>query len=131
YALHPQVLVDRDGERLVAIVKATFELVDEQLDLASEARMRGIRPGDVPWDPEIPASIAYPADLAIRKPGTDVAVLASAHAPGGRPAPRVDVCVEIGPVKRALVVFGPRVWLDDGLGLSQPEPMLELDLKWD
>lgn len=130
-AVHPQVLLDRDGERLVTIVKATFELEEDGLELAPDARRRGIRFADVPWEEKKPASIAYPGDLCIRKPGTDVVFIASAHAPGGRPARRIDVRVEVGSLRRSLVVHGPRVWLDGGVGLGPAGEIGKLDLRWD
>ncbi len=130
-ALYQQVLADRDGERLVAIVKATFELEAGELVLAPPERMRGVRLADVPWDPEKPASIAYPADVCLRKPATDVAVVGKAYAPGGHPVPSFDVRVQVGGATRDLRIFGARVWLDDGLGLSAPQPIAQLDMRWD
>ena len=131
YVVHPQVLADRDGERLVVVVKATFELEGAALEPAPPERMRGVRLADVPWDPEVPASIAYPCDLALRKPATDVVVVGRAHAPGGRPIPRFEARLEIGPLQRAIAVFGPRVWGKDGAAIGPAQPTAEVDLKWD
>lgn len=130
--VHPQVLLDKDGERLVAIVKATFELDGEGgVELAPPERQRAVRFADVPWDEKKPASIAYPADLCLRKPGTDVVFIASAHAPPGKNASRIDVRVEAGALQRSLVVHGPRVWLPDGLGLGPAGVVEKLDMRWD
>lgn len=130
-AVVPQVLADRDGERLVVIVKATFELDGAEMVLAPPERMRGVRQGDVPWEKEKPASIAYPADVCLRKPATDVAVVAKAFAPGGKAVPSFDVRVQVGSLVREVRVFGPRLWLDDGVGLSAPQPISEILMKWD
>lgn len=131
FVVHPQVLADRDGERLVVVVKATFELEGSALEPAPPERMRGVRLADVPWDPEIPASIAYPCDLALRKPATDVVVVGRAHAPGGRPTPRFEARLEVGPLRRALAVFGPREWAQDGLAIGPAQPATEIPLQWD
>jgi hypothetical protein len=132
YVVHPQLLVDRDGEKLVTIVKATFERKDDgSLEPAPAARKRGIRFADFPWEKEKPESIAYPADVCLRKPGTDVILVARAYAPGGRAVPSFDVRVEVGPLRKSLVVLGRRLWLGGGSGLSAPAPIAELDLRYD
>lgn len=132
FKVHPQMLLDRDGERLVVIVKATFEIAaDGELEVAPPARARGVRFADFPWEKEKPESIAYPADVCVRKPGTDVVLVAQACAPGGRAVPSFDVRVEVGPLKKSLVVFGKRLWADKGAALTQPQPIAELDLRYD
>ena len=76
FAAHPQLLLDRDGEQLVVIVKASFELHpgSAELRVAPPERRRGVRFADVPWGkPEI-SSILYPADVCVREDavlGTD------------------------------------------------------------
>ncbi len=132
FALHPQLLLDREGEKLVAVAKATFEVNgDGDVELAPAARRRGIRFADVPWEKSKPESIAYPGDVYLRKPGTDVLFVAKARAPGGRPVPSFDVRVEVGALARSLVVFGRRLWLDGGSGLSAPAPLAEIEVRYD
>lgn len=132
FVAHPQPLVDRDGERLVVIVKATLELAaDGALDVAPEERRRGVRMADVPWgDPE-KSSILYPADLCVRKPGTDVIVVARAHAPGGKPVTSFDVAVQVGPLRKLARVYGLRVWQKAGEGISPPRPVASLEMRYD
>lgn len=129
---HAQRLLDRDGEKLALIVKATFEHSEGgDFELAPPKRARGLRFADIPWEETKPASIAYPADLCLRKAATDVVLVATAHAPQGKAAPSIDVRVEAGPLKKSLVVFGPRIWTKDGIGLSSPAPILALDMRYD
>lgn len=129
---HAQLLLDRDGEKLVTIVKATFEQrADGSFYVVPPERARGLRFADVPWDLKKPASIAYPADICLRKPGTCVIVVATAHTPGGAKTTSLDVRVEAGPLKKSLVVFGPRVWTKDGSGISSPLPFQALDMRYD
>jgi len=132
FAAHPQMLLDRDGEKLATIVKATFELSSgESLELPPLERRRGLRVADIPWEKDKPESVAYPADICLRKPATDVIVVAKAHAPGGRPVPTFDVRVEVGHVSKSLAIFGRRFWLERGSGLTEPSPIAELELRYD
>jgi hypothetical protein len=132
FAAHPQLLLDRDGEKLVAIVKATFEVAEDGgIELAPAARRRGVRFADIPWEKDKPESLCYPADVCLHKPATDVIVVAKAHAPHGKPAPRIDVRVEVGPIARSIAVYGTRLWLEKGAGLTDPRPLAELEMRWD
>ncbi len=132
FAVHPQLLVDRDGEKLVAIVKASFELQEDGgFELSPPERARGVRFADLPWEEDRPESIAYPADVCLFKPATDVIFVARACAPSGRAVPSFDVRVEIGPLRKSLVVFGRRLWVDKGAGLTAPAPIEEIDMRYD
>src|SRR5262245_23822184 len=132
FFVHPQLMLDKDGERLVTIVKATFEQSpDGAFEAAAPDRVRGVRMADVPWGkPEVP-SIAYPADLCLRKPGTDVVVVAKAYAPAGRNVTSFDVLVQVGPIKKTLRIFGPRVWTQGGAALTKPGPVAEVEMRYD
>ena len=128
----PRLLVGKDGEQLVVIVKATYERYPgiTVLDLAAPDDRRPIRSADVPWgDPER-SSIKYPSDLCIAKPGTDVVVVASAHAPKGKPVGTFDATVRVGPLEKTVRIFGPRVWSAGG-GITAPRPTLGIELRYD
>jgi hypothetical protein len=132
-AATPRMLMAKDGERLVLIVKATFARVAREpvLDLVPRAERRGIRGQDIPWgDPE-KSSIKYPSDLCVAKPGTDVIVIAAAHAPGGRPVPSFDAGVRVGELEKTVRVFGLRVWEEGGSRLSAPRPTTGIELRYD
>ncbi|WP_437665487.1 DUF2169 family type VI secretion system accessory protein [Sorangium sp. So ce1182] len=132
FAAHPQLLVDRDGEKLVTIVKASFELQEDgSFELAPPERTRGVRLADLPWEKEKPESIAYPADVCLFKPATDVIFVARAYAPSGKAVPSFDVRVEVGPLRKSLVVFGRRLWVDKGAGLTAPGPIEQIDMRYD
>lgn len=132
FAAHPQLLLDKDGEKLVTIVKAAFELEPRgELQLAPQERTRGIRLCEIPWgEPEL-SSIAYPADLCLRKPGTDVIVVGRGYAPHGRAVPSFSVRVEVGHLKKSLAIYGQRIWLSGGSGLSRPAPIEQIDLRYE
>ncbi|MDI1443566.1 DUF2169 domain-containing protein [Polyangium sp. 6x1] len=133
FRVSPLPLIGKDGERLVVIVKATFVLVpgEGEVEFAERAQQRAIRGADVPWgDPE-KSSIKYPSDLCVTKPGTDVIVVASAHAPGGKAVPSFDAGVRVGPLEKIVRVFGLRVWEAKGSGLSAPRPTTGIELRYD
>ncbi len=133
FAAQPRMLLGKDGERLVVIVKATFAKLpgEAELDLVPRELRRGVRGPDVPWgDPE-KSSIKYPSDLCVFKPGTDVIVVAAAHAPGGKPVPSFDASVRVGPLEKTIRVFGLRVWGANGTSLSAPRPTTGVEVRYD
>lgn len=87
--------------------------------------------GGAPWPAEEPAvvlaadvhhgdpaasSVRHPADLVLGKRGTDVVLVGSAHAPGGRPVHRLEASLRVGPLARGVVVTGDRAWAARGYG---------------
>ncbi len=129
----PFPLLGKDGERLVVVVKATFLWLRGQgeLELAERAAQRGIRGADVPWGEPEKSSIKYPSDLCIAKPGTDVIVVAAAHAPGGKAVPSFDAGVRVGHLEKIIRIFGLRVWEAKGTGLSAPRPTTGIEVRYD
>jgi hypothetical protein len=90
-----------------------------------------VRPGDVPWGKPEVSSVAYPCDVALRKPGTDVLVVGRSFPPRGEPAPQWDVFVQVGPLRKALRVYGLRVWEVGGTGISPPRPIDSMEMRYD
>ena len=110
-------LVDQDGGQVwVVLVKATYrlngdgstELHPDQEPIYPTAIFLG--------DPER-SSLLRDAEMVTDHPGTDITLLANAHAPRGYSALQVDVGVVVGNVGTALRVFGDRYW---DAGVFQP-----------
>jgi hypothetical protein len=132
FVAHPQLILDKDGERLITIVKATFiREADGTLEVAPKKQQRKLRFADVPWGKPEVSSILYPADICVRKPGTDVIVVAKAYAPGGKAVPSFDAAVQVGPLRKLCRIFGLRVWQAGGNGLSPPRPITEMEMRYD
>jgi hypothetical protein len=133
FVVEPQLLVDRDGEKLCAMVKATFDLwaPGAELELAPEARRRGLRPADVPWGDPAVASYVYASDYCLRKPGTDVLVAAKGYAARGEAVRQFDVGVRAGSLSKVVRVHGFRVWEANGEDVSEAAPIKELALRYD
>lgn len=130
FVVAPHVLLEADGEKLVTIVKATFEQ-DEAGTLVPARLPRPIRYADEPWGDPVTTPARYPADACGNKPATDVVVVADGHAPDGKPVPSFDVAVKVGPVDKTLRVFGLRVWQQGGAGLSAPRPLTRQAIRYD
>lgn len=132
FTIHPHIVLDKDGEVLQCLVKATFELDRDsgRLELAPEARQRAVRFADIPWGEPEKSSIAYPADIGVRKPGTDVVVVASAYPPPGDGS-QFDAYVRVGNLHKVLRIFGLRVWQEQGSGLSAPRPATQVEVRYD
>ena len=91
-----------------------------------------IRHTIVCWpEDETGQSVMFPSDVCLRKPGTDVLVVGSAVAETA--VREIDVAIEVGPIRKQLRVFGPRVWYDGAFGvtLSPPEPFVRCELRWE
>ncbi|WNG62492.1 DUF2169 domain-containing protein [Archangium gephyra] len=133
YAAERNWTRDKDGVHwwLVA-VKATFDiapggrlmLADEQLPPALIPEYFG-EPGR--------SSLRYESDLLAMKPGTDVLVIAHAHAPRGRPAPTVPVSLRIERLHKELLVHGERTY-DRGLlsvAATRPQPFITRSIRYE
>src|SRR5262249_31792784 len=126
-------LVDRAGNQVWSVViKATYllkadgttEVAPEQEPVCRSPRYAG-EPGR--------SSLLREAELVPEHPGTDVTVLGTAYAPGGKPAPFVDVSVSVGPVSRVLRVFGNRAWQAVAFSprMAAPEPFTTMPITYE
>ena len=71
-------------------------------------------------------------DILVFKPGTDVVVFGSAHAPGGRAVTELRVGVRVAKRERVVQVTGRRrvVKRDGQWAFTDPEPFTSLPLGW-
>ena len=125
--------VDLDGAMVhVVVIKQRF-LVSRGGNVVAVPGA-GIHLVDVPRCPDLELSSASaPSDLCLRKPSTDVLVVADALSPRGAKATELDVQVRVGPVAKHLRVFGTRVWFKGlmGMTLSAPEPFERQAISWE
>lgn len=124
---------DADGIHwwLVAI-RATYDvdargalsLAQEQLPVPIAPEFHG-EPGE--------SSVLLDSDLLGIKPGTDIVVDGYAHAPGGKPAPKVSVGLRIGERLKELVVFGDRVYYEGvtGRDTTAPQPFVRAPIRYE
>ena len=99
------------------------------------------------------SSVRHESDLAPFKPKCDVILVATAHAPGGIPAPRFEARLRISEpsgrtpnvetdpattnivLEKTLVITGPRFWQRSQVfrtwKLSNPEPIISLPVRYE
>ncbi|HET6763128.1 MAG TPA: DUF2169 domain-containing protein [Longimicrobiaceae bacterium] len=124
-----------DGvESLYTVVKGTFAL--DRLDAwgipaRADEQVPPVLADEHHGDPAA-TSIRVPSDVSLMKPGTDVLLVGSAYAPGGRPATWMDVALTAGPLHRTVRVFGDRVWRAGATATpSSPQPFERMPLVWE
>jgi hypothetical protein len=124
-------LPDADGiDTVYTVVKGTFAigretaLAEEQVPVTLADEHYG-EPGA--------SSIRRPSDMCLGKPGTDVVLIGSAWAPGGRPVWQMDVSVRVGPLSKSIRVSGDRVWESgpSGAAISWLAPFEQMPLVWE
>ena len=114
------------GQHLLLRVKRTF----------SFDRFGRCRPGEaeaLAGDPRQPGqgpALSPGCDFWPRRRATDVAVLACACSPGGRPTRRMEVSVRVGPARKRVAVFGRRevVWRHGRPRIGAAEPFVKMPL---
>jgi hypothetical protein len=124
------VVPDRHGvESLLVVIKGTYRLSDGAL----AAEQQPILVADQ-WAGEPGTSPLLAAhDLALEKPGTDILLVGSAHAPGGQPVREMEVSLQVGSLHKRIRVIGDRVWEKGFFGhrISEPVPFTTMPLTWD
>lgn len=119
FAAALSVFPDTQGvESAYLVVKATFAFTAEAPTLAP--MQAALLPADVFWGDPLQTSLRAAGEFALPKPATDVLLSGRAVAP--TPGTRVaDVSLRVGPVFKAVRVFGERRWERQG-GRWQPGP---------
>src|SRR5256886_15825874 len=79
------------------------------------------------------STIKLPSDVSLMKPGTDVLLLGSAHAPGGQATTQMEVSLAAGPVRKAIRAFGDPVGEGSGAGhaIARPAPVDTVARGWE
>ena len=75
--------------------------------------------------------LLYVSDLTPYKPVTDVVIVGSAQALGGKPKTEWLATVRLGPINKTVKITGPRYWERRTLGLwrlTEPEPVTSVPL---
>jgi hypothetical protein len=126
-------LVDKEGNQIwVVVVKATYVLEgDGTTEVAADQEPVCRCPryaGEVGR-----SSLLREVELVAEHPGTDVTLLATAHAPNHRALPFLDVSVAVGTLTKTLRVFGDRVWQAGLLGprMTNPEPFTDMPITYE
>lgn len=125
------LLQDPQGiDTLYVVVKGTFTLGPA---VTVAAAQQPLQMADVPWGEPGASSLRYASDIHPAKPATDVALVGSAHAPGGRPVTELDTLLAVGPLRKQVRVVGDRLWTGRALGpaLGPAQPFTTMPLTWE
>ncbi|MFE8604359.1 DUF2169 family type VI secretion system accessory protein [Archangium violaceum] len=123
---------DRDGAELwVVAVKGTFDILSDGSTRLSEPQEEVCKVPRFHGEPG-KSSLMYEGELISGKQATDVILHGSARAPGGRPVTQLDIAMRVGSLTKVLRVFGERRWRKRvGLGLTSPEPFVEIPIVYE
>ena len=121
-------------ELLVVVIKGTFKIPTEPgASLRLQEEQVPLVMSDVFYGEPGLSAPKYEVDFAPRKQRCDILLNCSAYAPGGRPAPRVEVAARIGNWSKSFAVVGDRVWeaAGRGIGMSSPIPFTTMPISYD
>ena len=132
YAADRAFVRDRDGAEIwIVAVRATFDIRSDGSVAVAEKQIPVALAPEWTADPGR-SSLRWDMDLVRTKPGTDVIVNASAHAPGGKPVTQLEVGLALGPINKILIVHGNRRFGGGLLGsTSDPEPFVEMPIRYE
>lgn len=120
-------------ELLVGVIKGTFVLpkAGEAVRLHEEQQPL-VMADTFTGEPGFSAPL-HEVDFAPRKHACDVLLAGSAYAPGGRPAERVRVGLQVGRVNKSFDVVGDRVWSAGATGIraTQAKPFVRMPVSYD
>ncbi|MBZ9896172.1 MULTISPECIES: DUF2169 domain-containing protein [unclassified Mesorhizobium] len=112
---------DADGQEvLVAMFSASFEAPERDARLDIAAAQLPVILGDVPRGVPGLSSNRYDADIAPRKPASEIVVNGTAYSPKGKPAHEMQVGFRVNGLQKVLHVIGDRIY--DAGAYSEPHP---------
>jgi len=122
FAVERNWVRDQDGVHWwVVAIRATYDVdAAGRLKASEEQRLPVLAPEH--FGEPGRSSLRYESDLLDRKPSTDVLVLGSAWAPGGKAAASLPVTLRLGSIDKRLVVHGERVYYEGAVGLTTTSP---------
>lgn len=115
-----------DGAPILSVLgKRTYRFANGKIALPDEEEQIPFTEADEYWGQGNPQTdpVRLESDLVAYKPMTDVILLATAHAPGGRKVPFLDVGVQVGTGRSIFRVFGDRKVYATGSGLAFTAPV--------
>src|SRR3954469_5160760 len=124
-------LADGEGvDTLYTFLKGTFAIGD-RLRFADERVPVCL--ADEHYGEPATSSIRTSSDLCLEKQGTDVLLVGSAWAPGGKPTWQMDVSLTVGAITKRARVFGDRVWRAQAAGAAMEwvAPFIKMPLVWE
>ena len=131
----PTMGMDAAGrEFLVFVVKGSFAFPDHPNDPPKPLTLQTpfVTADTFTGEPGFSAT-RWETDFAFRKQACDVVVQGDAHAPGGKPAEKVQVGLRVGQWSKSFHVVGHREWVVVGpsISASRPHPFTRQAFSYD
>jgi hypothetical protein len=115
-SVHAEPLLDRRGADVLAVIAKLALAFDRHGQLGLS--VRPVRMND---EPDGSGGIRYPSDLAAEKVGTDIGLVGTLVPPDRPATSSIVAWLRVGPIAKAIQVFGPRVYMAS-LGGVAPGP---------
>jgi hypothetical protein len=123
-----------EGQHILSVlVKRTYDIAPGGICRRAVADTKLIA-GDVHYDDPMNSPVKLESDFVPLKLATDVVVNGTAYAPGGRPADSFTASVQVGPMRRDILVIGDRVcrFRDGNLPeFTDPEAFTTMEVRYD
>ena len=121
-----------DRNHIVVVVKGAFDISSGSQVVTIADEQTDIHMADEYWGEPGASSLRYEADIAITKPGTDVALIGNAWSMSG-PVRQLDVSLRVGTLHKVIRVFGNRYWekSSGGWRATPPEAFESLPLTYE
>lgn len=133
YSAARACLVNRDGDQVwVVVVKVTYLLNDDGT-VKEHPEQEAVTLGPVFLGEPGKSSLLREGELVTSHPGTDVTLLANAHAPAGYSTTKLQVGVAVGSVRKVLQVTGDRFWDNSlvGMRMTPPAPFTVMPISYE
>jgi hypothetical protein len=126
-------VTDKYGyENILVVAKATFTIKPDGTCILSDEQQPLIYADEFYGEPGFSA-VQYETDFAFCKRKTDVLLNGSAYAPGGKPATKVPVSLQVGSLVKSFNVIGNRIWKRRLISVSpsRPKPFTKMAISYD
>ncbi|CAM2070544.1 DUF2169 domain-containing protein [Sulfidibacter corallicola] len=122
FAAERTVYQDPEGrDQLLVLLKATFD-VGEDGTLGPAEEQPPPRSSDTYRDEVGTSSILWENEMGPAKPATDIVMVGTAQAPGGRAVSQLGVSLKVGALEKTVMVTGERIWEDALTGAKPSAP---------
>jgi len=121
---------------LTVIIKVTFRFSKEDRKASWDESQLPIAGQDEFYGDDIQRGIRIETDMSPYKPGADIVLVGTAHAPQGRAVLTCETALRVGNVAKKVRVYGDRRWIfGSKLALSptisSPEPFVTMELTYE
>jgi hypothetical protein len=133
FAADRALLISKEGDQIwTVVVKATYHF-DEHGSVDLHPDQEPVFAAPVYEGEPDASSLLREPELVYEHPGTDVYLLASAHAPEQRPVESLLVRAVVGPVQKTLKVYGERLWLKGLTSIypSSPQHFVHMPIRYE